>query len=185
VLTNTKIVIFKETYPEDKLTEHDQDNILEELGKVLRGTPRGELPHPISHRLEGGALLFVCAEQQYGQWLIRAIDNYRLGTGAILKATARNLPKPVKVALRTRGKVAQSHNELLGWIHTYGGSNRELIVASAYLPYDADEPPPTTAIAGRSNSLWDVMLMHTTSCGEAPAPTQEENALWNISSVRP
>jgi hypothetical protein len=28
-LTNIKIAIFNETYPEDKLTKHDQDNILE------------------------------------------------------------------------------------------------------------------------------------------------------------
>jgi hypothetical protein len=77
-LTSTKIAIFKKTYPEDKLTEHDQDNILEELGKELRGTPVGELPHLISYRLEGGALIYVCADQQSGKWLIRAIDNYRL-----------------------------------------------------------------------------------------------------------
>jgi hypothetical protein len=36
-LTNTKIAIFKETYPEDKLTEHDQDNILEELARRCVG----------------------------------------------------------------------------------------------------------------------------------------------------
>jgi hypothetical protein len=56
-LTNTKLAIFKETYPEDKLTEHDQDNILEELGRVLHGSPIGELPHLKSYRLEGGALI--------------------------------------------------------------------------------------------------------------------------------
>jgi hypothetical protein len=37
-------------------------------------------------------------------------------SGARLKATdARNLPKPVKVALRTRDKVAQTQEELLKW----------------------------------------------------------------------
>jgi hypothetical protein len=44
-LTNTIIAIFIETYPEDKLTERDQNNILGELGKALHGTPAGELPH--------------------------------------------------------------------------------------------------------------------------------------------
>jgi hypothetical protein len=57
VLTNTKVAIFKETYPEDKLTEHDRDNILEELSKALCGTPVGELPHLMSYRLEGGSLI--------------------------------------------------------------------------------------------------------------------------------
>jgi hypothetical protein len=58
-LTNIKIAIFKETYPEDKVTEHGQDNILEELGRVLCGTPIGELPHLKSYRLEEGALFYI------------------------------------------------------------------------------------------------------------------------------
>jgi hypothetical protein len=105
VLTNIKIAIFKETYPEDKLTKQDQESILEELERLLRGTPTGELPH------------LNPTDQQSGQWLMRSIDTYRLGSGARLKAMdARNLPKPVKVALRTRDKVAQTQDELLNWI---------------------------------------------------------------------
>jgi hypothetical protein len=42
---NIKIAIFRETYPEDKLNEEDQNYILEEVGRVLRRTPTGELPH--------------------------------------------------------------------------------------------------------------------------------------------
>jgi hypothetical protein len=30
--------------------------------------------------------------------------------------------------------------------HTYGGGCRKLTVASAYLPYDSDEPPPTKEV---------------------------------------
>jgi hypothetical protein len=40
VLTNTKIGIFKENYHEDKLIENEEDLILEELGRVICGTPR-------------------------------------------------------------------------------------------------------------------------------------------------
>ncbi|PNF41280.1 hypothetical protein B7P43_G01460, partial [Cryptotermes secundus] len=91
--------------------------ILEALGEVLRRTPKVELPHLKSYRLLGGALIYICADQQSGQWLIRAIDNHRLQSGTRLKATdARNLPKPVKVALRTRDKIAQNQEELLKWI---------------------------------------------------------------------
>jgi hypothetical protein len=108
-LTNIKMAIFKKTYPEDKLIGDNSSSIFEELGRVLRGTPIGELPHLKSYRLEGGALIYICADQQSGQWLVRAIDNHRLDSGARLKATdARNLPKPVKMALRTRDKVAQT-----------------------------------------------------------------------------
>jgi hypothetical protein len=50
------MAIFKDNYPEDKLTEEELDPILEELGRVLRGTPKGELPHLKSFRLEAGAI---------------------------------------------------------------------------------------------------------------------------------
>jgi hypothetical protein len=51
--------------------------------------------------------MYICAHQQSGQWLVRAIDNHRLESGARLKVTdARKLPKTVKVALRARDKVA-------------------------------------------------------------------------------
>jgi hypothetical protein len=81
---------------------------------VLRRTPIEELSHLKSYRLEGGALIYICADQQSGQWLIKAIDNHRLESGARLKATdARNLPNPLKVALRIGDKVAQNQEELL------------------------------------------------------------------------
>jgi hypothetical protein len=63
-LANIKVDIFRETYPEDKLTEENQNSILEVLGEVLRRTPIGELPHLKSNRLEGGALMYICADQQ-------------------------------------------------------------------------------------------------------------------------
>jgi hypothetical protein len=108
-VTNIKIAIFREKYAEDKLTEDDQNSILEVLGEVFRRTPIGELPHLKSYRQEGDALIYICAVQQSGQWLIKAIDNHRLESGSRMKATdARNLPKPVKVALRIRDKVAQN-----------------------------------------------------------------------------
>jgi hypothetical protein len=74
-LINIKITIFKTNYLEDKLTEDDQDHILEELGMVFRRTPKGELPHLRSFRLEGDALMYVCADQQSGQWLTRALES--------------------------------------------------------------------------------------------------------------
>jgi hypothetical protein len=39
-LTNTKVAIFKETYPEDKLTEDDQDSILKHWGRCYVGLQR-------------------------------------------------------------------------------------------------------------------------------------------------
>jgi hypothetical protein len=58
-LTDTKIAIFKENYPDDKLTEEELDHILEELGRVLRGTPKEELPQLKAFRLEASTLMYV------------------------------------------------------------------------------------------------------------------------------
>jgi hypothetical protein len=81
---------------------------------VLRRTPLEELPHLNSYRLEGGALIYICADQHSGQWLIKAIDNHRVGTGARLKfADARNLTELVKVGLWMRDNFAQTQDELL------------------------------------------------------------------------
>jgi hypothetical protein len=67
-----------------------------------------------SFKMEEGALIYACAKQQPGQWLIRATYIHRLGSGARLKAMdARNLPKPVQVVLRTKDKVATNSDELL------------------------------------------------------------------------
>jgi hypothetical protein len=126
-LTTTKMAIFKELYPEDKLNEADQQSTLDVLGEVLHRTPVEELPHLKSYRLEGGALIYICVDQQSSQWLSKAINNHRLETGTRLKVTeARNLPKPVKVALRVRGNVAQTHDELLHWVKSLNpGLNTE------------------------------------------------------------
>jgi hypothetical protein len=74
--------------------------------------------------------------------------------------------------------------------YTYGRVCEELIVASAYVPYDSDESPPTKemrdmvdhltiAKAGKNKSSSGAMPTHTTFCGGAPASTREEKASWN------
>jgi hypothetical protein len=74
---------------------------MEITGEVLRGNPIGEMPHLKSYRLKGNALIYICADQQSGQWLVKAIGSHRLESGTRLKATdGKNLPKPVKVGLR-------------------------------------------------------------------------------------
>jgi hypothetical protein len=37
--------------------------------------------------------------------------------------------------------------------YTYGGGCKELIVASAYFPYDSDEPPPNQGSEGQHQLL--------------------------------
>jgi hypothetical protein len=89
--------------------EEDQNYILEELAWMFHRTLIGELPHLKSYRPAGGALIYVCADLQSGQWLVKAIDNHRIGSRARLRVTnAKNLPKPVRIALRTRNKLPKA-----------------------------------------------------------------------------
>jgi hypothetical protein len=72
--------------------------------------------------------------------------------------------------------------------YTYGGVCEELIVASAYLPYDSDEPPPTKEVRDIIEHCQSRKKQHIVgcdankhhNCGGAPAPIQEEIALWNF-----
>jgi hypothetical protein len=73
-------------------------------------------------------------------------------------------------------------------IYTRGESCEEHTIASAYLPYDSDEPPPTKELRNvidyccsrKSDSSLGVMPLHTTYYGGALAPIPEEKASWNI-----
>jgi hypothetical protein len=72
-LTNVKIAVLKENYPED------QEFILAEITGAFRKTSRKRLPQLRSYRLDGGALMYVCASQWSGQWLIEAINGQAQG----------------------------------------------------------------------------------------------------------
>jgi hypothetical protein len=113
-VSNNKIAILKENYPENKLTEDDQNHIVKELGKMFRRTLKEELPHLMFIWLGGGTLIYVYDYQQSCQWLLEDIDNRRLESGVRLQATvARYLPEAVKVTLRTKEKVYKSPDELI------------------------------------------------------------------------
>jgi hypothetical protein len=92
--------------------EEDQNYILEELARMFHGTPVGELPHINSYRPEGGTLIYVCADLQSGQWLVKTIDSHKIGS----ITNAENLPKPARIALWKWNKVSRSQEELLKWI---------------------------------------------------------------------
>ncbi|PNF15260.1 hypothetical protein B7P43_G00966 [Cryptotermes secundus] len=185
-VTNIKVAIFRETYPEDKLTEYDQNSILEVLGRVLCRTPLGELPHLKSYRLEGGPPIHICAHQQSGQWLIKATDNYRLESGARLKATdTRNLPKHVNMALRIKvlrditdycysrkkeliiGCDANAHHILLGSTGTNprGESLTEFLVSSNLNILNLGNEPTFVVCNGKviDLTLWTNKIGNLTS----------------------
>jgi hypothetical protein len=65
--------------------------------------------------------------------------------------------------------------------YTHGESSKELIVASAYLPYDSDEPPPTKEVRDIIDYCYSRKMQLIVGCDanahntsrEALAPTQE------------
>jgi hypothetical protein len=70
--------------------------------------------------------------------------------------------------------------------YTHGGGCKELIVASAYLPYDSDEPPPTKEVRDiieycRSRKKQLIMgcdaNAHTTLWGSTGSNTRGESLM--------
>jgi hypothetical protein len=116
-LNNIRVAILKENYPEDKLSEENQGLILDRIAGTFRTTPEGILPRLRSYRLEGGAFIYICAEQQSGQWLKNAMHGHKLREGTTLRAIdTKDLPKPVKMSLRTGDKQSTDTKELVQWI---------------------------------------------------------------------
>jgi hypothetical protein len=91
--------------------------VLAKVGELLRETPDGGRPLLRSYRLDEGTIFYACADQRSVDWLITAIHGFQIREGVRLKAIdAKHLPKPVKMALRTKDKVATGPEELLKWI---------------------------------------------------------------------
>jgi hypothetical protein len=73
--------------------------------------------HFLDPRLERGTIFYACADQRSVDWFITALHGFQITMETRLKATdTKHLPKPVKMALRTKDKVAAGPEELLKWI---------------------------------------------------------------------
>jgi hypothetical protein len=88
-LTNIRITIFRHSYSENNITEDDQNYILEESGRVLRGDPVRELPHLKSYTLDGGALILT----DWDSHIIIKVTSYMIITG-LSQATIKVLRNP-------------------------------------------------------------------------------------------
>lgn len=94
-----------ENYPGDKLSEEEKGPIMAEIAGAFRSIPMERLPWLRCYGLEGGALTYVCADQESGDWFIQTINWHRFGKETVLKATeAKDILRPVKMTLRTWDK---------------------------------------------------------------------------------
>jgi splicing factor 45 len=64
--------------------------------------------------------------------------------------------------------------------YTYGGGNRELVVSSAYLPYDSDEPPPSKEVTDIIDYCYRTKKQLTIGCD-----ANEHHTLWVSTDVNP
>jgi hypothetical protein len=104
-------------HPEEQLSLEDVNFVLAKVGEVFRETLDGGRPLLRSYRLETGTIFYACADQRSVDWLVTAFHGFQIRKGVRLKATeAKHLPKPVKMALRTKDKEATGPEVLLKWI---------------------------------------------------------------------
>jgi hypothetical protein len=104
-------------HPKERLSLEDVNLVLAKVGEVFCETPDGGRSLLRSYRLEKGIIFYACANQRSVHWLIAALHGFQIREGARLKATdTKHLPKPIKMALRQKDKVATGPEELLKWI---------------------------------------------------------------------
>lgn len=100
-----KMAVVKDSFPNEKLSSQDSDRIqLEILEKIDSSSPSGSFPKFQGFALNTGALIFYCDDDFSVDWLTQTFNNNsQVLEGATLKVlSASDLPKPVKVAFRTR-----------------------------------------------------------------------------------
>jgi hypothetical protein len=64
--------------------------------------------------------------------------------------------------------------------YTYGGVNRELVVSSAYLPYDSDEPPPSKEVKDIIDYCYSRKKQLIIGCD-----ANAHHTLWGSTGVNP
>lgn len=115
VLTATKMAIIKEEYPEAKLDGEEVRDILKEILRKTDGILEGEpLPLLRNFTVQDGVLIYFCDDETTCNWLKANLNGQKLKEGLTLKVMeARDLPKLVKVAFRTKDNETRDPKVLL------------------------------------------------------------------------
>lgn len=111
-----KIAIVRKSFPSEKLSDKDLDCIQVEILKQIDLIPTGDfMPRIQRSALQAGSLIVYCDDLETGDWLKRVFDdNTEVIGGTVLKVmSASELPKPVKVAFKTRDVYTKEPNLLL------------------------------------------------------------------------
>lgn len=98
----TKLAIVKKDFPSDRLTAEGSDDILREILGLTDSIPIGErMPEIHGHNLLNGALVIQCGNDTV-EWIRGNFESKVLGDMVLRVLRADELPKPVKVAFRTK-----------------------------------------------------------------------------------
>jgi hypothetical protein len=107
---------------------------LADVKRVLLETTGGGRPFLWFYRLEKG----VCPDQCSVDWIIAVLSGFQIREEVKLKAIDdKNLPKPVKMALRTRDKFFLVPEDVLQWIK----SLNPWIHTQNWRVFDSNEDP--------------------------------------------
>lgn len=114
-LATFKMAIVGTSYPDDKLIESDIGHIQAAILRGLDGAQSGEpLPLLRTFSLQDGALIYYCEDQNSCLWLQKCLNGTTIRDNFVLKVMdAKELPKPVKVAFRTRDLTTSDPKVLL------------------------------------------------------------------------
>jgi hypothetical protein len=109
-VSNFKMAIVREKYPEDKLVEEYIKDIQSEILRNVVGAKPGEpLPLLKTLTLQEGALIYFCDNQESCNWLSTHINGTKLRDKFVLKVKeTSNLPKPIKMAFKTKDIITKN-----------------------------------------------------------------------------
>ena len=99
-----KMAIVKETFPSDRLSNEDFDRVQMEILRKTDVTPlEGHMPKILRSTLQAGAAIILCNDEETANWLNENFHGNKEVVGTALKVlSASSLPKPVKVAFKTK-----------------------------------------------------------------------------------
>ena len=102
-----KMAIVMEAFPSDKLSDDDFDHVQMEILRRMDMMPLGDhMPKILRSSLQADALIIHCGDDETSSWLKDCFqgnkETLHISSTALKVMSASDLPKPVKVAFKTK-----------------------------------------------------------------------------------
>ena len=120
-----KVAIVKEGYPGADLLDGDivtiQAEILRRVDDIPVGSP---LPLLNNFGLTGGILTYYCEDESSAEWLKKSLRGFKINGIGIRAVDPSDLPKPVRVAFKTKDLSTKEAPKLLRRLGAYNSALR-------------------------------------------------------------